>query len=192
MQVMQAKGWKVCGVEPSAFGSGQGQSAGLDIFHGTLLAAKFQSNSFDYIRSNHSFEHMPNPVEVLNEIFRILKPQGKLFIGIPNMGSLPYRIFGRYWWYLGAPLHTYTYNVSNISMLLRRSGFSIDKVYFHSNYASLLGSLQIYLNRKNRRNSSEGKLIRNPLLMLISNIAMWVVDRIGQGDAIEVIATKPQ
>jgi SAM-dependent methyltransferase len=188
---MQVKGWNVRGVEPSTFGAEEGRQSGLDIFHGTLCEANLADDSLDYVRSNHSFEHVPNPVEILDEIYRILRPGGKLFIGIPNIGSMPYRIFGKYWWYLGAPVHTYNYTIPTISTLIRRSGFVIDAVYFNSNFASLLGSLQIYANRNNGKKSTEGRLFRNPVLMLGANLVTRALDLIGQGDAIEVIAHKP-
>jgi len=188
---MQAKGWDVMGVEPSIFGAEEGRQSGLEIFHGVLHEAKFASGSFDYVRSNHSFEHVPNPVEVLDEIYRILKPGGKLFIGVPNIVSIPYRIFGKYWWYLGAPVHTYSYTVSTISTLMRRSGFVIETAYFNSNFASLLGSLQIYANRNNGRKSTEGRLFKNPALRLAADLMTRAIDLIGRDDAIEVIAQKP-
>jgi SAM-dependent methyltransferase len=192
LQRMRAEGWNVKGVEPSIFGAEEGRQNGLDIFHGTLPEAKFVSDSFDYVRSNHSFEHVPNPVEILDEIYRILKPGGKLFVGIPNIDSIPYHIFGKYWWYLGAPVHTYNYTVSTISTLMQRSGFAIDTVFFNSNYASLLGSLQIYANRNNGKKSTEGRLMNNPLLILGANIVTRAIDFIHKGDAIEVIAQKPE
>ena len=188
---MQAKGWNVKGLEPSIFGAEEGRQSGLDIFHGTLHEANFLPDSFDYVRSNHSFEHVPNPVEVLEEIYRILKPGGKLFIGVPNIASIPYRIFGKYWWYLGAPVHTYSYTVPTISTLMCRSGFVIETVYFNSNFASLLGSLQIYANRNNGKKSTEGRLFKNPALMLAADVITRAIDLIGHGDAIEVIARKP-
>jgi SAM-dependent methyltransferase len=192
LEIMRAKGWNVRGVEPSKFGAEEGRRSGLDIFNGTLPEAKFATDSFDYVRSNHSFEHIPNPTEVLNEIHRILKPGGKLFVGLPNIGSVPYRIFGRYWWYLGAPVHTYNYTVPAISALMRQASLEIDTIYFNSNYVSLLGSLQIYANRHNGKNSDEGRLIKNPALMLFANTMMRVLDLMRQGDAIEVIAHKPR
>lgn len=187
-----AKGWEVRGVEPSAFGAQEGRRAGLNIFQGTLVEASLPTNAFDYVRSNHSFEHMPNPTEVLDEIYRILKPGGKLFIGIPNIDSLPFRIFGRYWWYLGAPVHTYNYTVSTISTLIEQAGLALDTVYYNSNYVSLLGSLQIYLNRNNGKKSTDGGIIRNPILMFVANIMTRIIDLLQKGDAIEVIAVKPK
>lgn len=192
LHLMKAAGWDVRGVEPSLFGASQAQREGLDVVHGTLHDAKFPANSFDYIRSNHSFEHMPNPAEVLVEIRRILKPGGKLFLGIPNTESVPYRIFGRYWWYLGIPVHTFSYGTSNISALLRRTGLKVGRIYYQSNYSSILGSLQIYLNRNGSRKSTEGLLIRNPLLKVFANLLTKMCDFTRNGDAIEVIATKPQ
>lgn len=188
---MRLKGWRVQGVEPSVFGAEEGNRSGLDIFNGTLHEANFPSASFDYIRSNHSLEHMPNPVEVMNEVYRILKPGGKIFIGIPNIDSIPYRIFRKYWWYLGAPVHIYNFDVSTISSLMQQSGFFVETVYFNSNFASLLGSLQIYANRNNGKRSTEGMLIKNPILMFAANVATRTIDLMKQGDTIEVIAQKP-
>jgi SAM-dependent methyltransferase len=190
LHLMKAKGWQVKGVEPSQFGASQGQREGLEVVHGTLLDAHFPDNSFDYIRSNHSFEHVPNPDEVLREVHRILKPDGKLFLGIPNTASIAYKVFGKYWWYLGIPVHTFSYSTSNISALLRRTGFHVDRVYYQSNYSSILGSLQIYLNRNTNRKSTEGMLIRNPLLKVTANVLTRLFDLVRAGDAIEVIASK--
>jgi hypothetical protein len=128
---------------------------------------------------------------VLDEIYRILKPGGKVYIGIPNSDSVPYRIFGRYWWYLGAPVHTYNYSLPTISALMSRCGLEIENVYYNSNFMSLLGSMQIFINRNNAKTPAEGRLIRNPILMLLSNLTMQAIDLIGQGDAVELIARKP-
>ncbi len=191
LAVMRSRGWKVRGVEPNAYGVENGRRAGFDIFHGTLLQAEFPPGSFDYVRSNHSFEHMPNPVEVLDEIYRIVRPGGKVFIGVPNKDSIPFNLFGRYWWYMGAPVHTYTYSVKTLTALLRRTGFRVQRVYYNSNYASLLGSLQIYLNRNTAKVSNQGWIFSNPLLKITAGMLERLCDAMRQGDAIELICEKP-
>jgi len=44
----------------------------------------FQSNFFDFIICNNSFHYYPNPVKVVNEIYRVLKVYGKVYISDPN------------------------------------------------------------------------------------------------------------
>lgn len=43
----------------------------------------FDDNTFDTIIMNDAMEHVANPVEVLNEMKRILKPGGKLYVNFP-------------------------------------------------------------------------------------------------------------
>ncbi len=159
---MRKKGWRVFGVEPSRAAVIAGQNDGLKIFHGTVTQATFPDRFFDYVRANHSFEHMPNPHQALAEISRILKPHGKLFIGLPNTASLEFRLFKQYWWHLCVPVHAYGYSLGNIQSILAQHGFRLKERYFSSNYASILGSLQIFVNRKTRHPADGGPLLRNP------------------------------
>ncbi|QNI31579.1 class I SAM-dependent methyltransferase [Alloacidobacterium dinghuense] len=190
LERMRSRGWNVRGVEPSAHGVANGRQAGFDIFHGTLVQASFPSDSFDYVRSNHSFEHMPNPVQVLGELYRIVRSGGKVYVGVPNIDSLPFRLFRRYWWYMGAPVHTYSYSVKTLTALLQRAGFLIRGVHYNSNYTSLLGSLQIYVNRNTTKRSEQGWLFSNLLLIITANLLERIIDLVHQGDAIEVICEK--
>jgi 2-polyprenyl-3-methyl-5-hydroxy-6-metoxy-1,4-benzoquinol methylase len=48
----------------------------------------FCDNSFQLIYCYHVLEHVPDPIEVLNELNRVLKPGGILFIGFPNRHRL--------------------------------------------------------------------------------------------------------
>lgn len=43
----------------------------------------FPDNSFDTIIMNDAMEHVAKPDEVLNEIYRVLKPGGKLYVNFP-------------------------------------------------------------------------------------------------------------
>ena len=132
---MKKKGWEVYGVEVNESAAKLGNELeNLNIHCGNLLTSKFPSNSFDYIRSNHSFEHMMNPIEVLNEIHRIIKPDGKLMIGVPNIDSFNARVFKKYWWYLGAPAHTFNYSVSTLSQILNKTGFKVEKISYNGDF----------------------------------------------------------
>ncbi|ORX85170.1 putative methyltransferase type 11 [Anaeromyces robustus] len=40
----------------------------------------FQDNSFDIVINSHSFHHYPNVQDFFNEVYRVLKPNGKLIL----------------------------------------------------------------------------------------------------------------
>lgn len=44
----------------------------------------YPSNSFDYVNCSHVLEHISNPIDVLEEIARVLKPGGYLYLETPD------------------------------------------------------------------------------------------------------------
>lgn len=184
------KGWSVFGVEPGMAAAEAGNKAGLNIFHGTLLQAKFNANEFDLILTNHSFEHIYNPNEVLLEVFRILKPDGKIVMGIPNYSGLNRRITGKYWYFLGAPVHTFNYSVNNIKLLFAKQNFKVTGVRHVSGLLGIIGSFQIFLNRRNKKTSEEGFFINSKFFRLAGHYISKFQNLIKVGDCIEVTAVK--
>lgn len=81
----QWKDWKLYGVEPSPSLSCMARKYfGLDIKTTSLKDACFENEFFDIITMTDVLEHIVNPGEILKEIRRILKPDGILFIKVPN------------------------------------------------------------------------------------------------------------
>jgi SAM-dependent methyltransferase len=188
---MRDQGWDTHGVEINRVAAELGRkTASLNIFPGDLVQANYPPSFFDYVRSNHSFEHICRPSETLEEIHRILRPGGKVLIGVPNVAGLSARVFGEYWWYLGAPVHPFTYSVETLSGILSKHNFCIQKVTYNSDYSGILGSLQIWLNRRNGRKSTEGRAINNLILRILCQWAAKCLDFLELGDAIEIIAVK--
>lgn len=190
---MRQKGWEVHGVEPSQSAAELGRRQWqLDIRNGTLPRASqgWPDGMFDYIRSNHAFEHIPNPLDALNEMRRLLKPSGKLFIGVPNIESLPASLFGRYWWYLGAPVHTYNYSPRTLRKITEMAGFRPLSIKHNSDFGGVTGSLQIYLNRNNGQTSGEGALINNGLCRIAGRWVAKLLDLAGTGDGMEIVCEK--
>lgn len=188
LAMMREKGWEVQGVELDAAAAERGRQDGLEIFSGTIDSANLPSAVFDYVRSNHSFEHIHNPREVLKEIRRILKPTGHLFIGVPNVKGLMARLCGAYWWYLGAPVHPFGYCPVTLGRLLAEEGFKVERVNYNSRWAGLFGSLQLYLNRSNGKMGEDGWIAHNRVLVVIGHWAARFLDLLHLGDCIEIIA----
>jgi SAM-dependent methyltransferase len=188
---MREQGWTVHGVEPNVAAAEFGKSKkGLDIFPGSLPNANFPSGAFDYVRLNHSFEHMEHPNQILDEIHRILADSGKLMIGVPNRDSLIARFFGRYWYHLALPVHTFSYSVSTLSQMLAKHDFHVEKVVFNTEQTPLLGGLQIFLNRHQALPSFQGRLTRSRLAMILSYWASRIQNLLRIADVVEITATK--
>lgn len=108
---MRSLGWEVAGVEPD----GEAVSVAceryeLDVFRGSLEVASFPDGHFDAITINHVIEHVPDPIGLLKECHRVLKPEGKLVVVTPNVNSLGFRQFGEYWRGLEVPRHFHLFS----------------------------------------------------------------------------------
>ena len=187
---LRLSGWTVFGIEPSIQAAEAGRSAGLDIRATDLASAGFDSESFDFIRSNHSFEHIPDPNNALKTIHHLLKPNGKLVIGVPNFSGLWARLFKRHWWYLGLPVHTYQFTPQTLTALLRKNGFAVEQVRYNSEFAGFLGSLQIRSNDRKGAISSTGAIYANRLLHPPAYWFSRFLDLMKMGDCIEVVCHK--
>jgi SAM-dependent methyltransferase len=185
---MKAAGWGCAGVEVSDAAVEVARSNGLRI---EKDLAACQSSSFDYVRANHSLEHVTNPREVLEDMYRVLRPGGTLFLGVPTNESQNARLFGRHWWYLGAPVHPVTFSTRGLLALIRRVGFEPTRVSTNSDFGSTAGSLQIFLNRNSNRPSSQGIIFALKPLLLLGQWVAKLQDAFGVGDKLEIIARKP-
>ncbi|WP_416377314.1 class I SAM-dependent methyltransferase [Algoriphagus sp. C2-6-M1] len=63
----------------------------VETFQGDIWNASYPDNYFDFIHISHVIEHVLDPKAYISEMKRILKPEGYLAIGTPNMSSNLYR-----------------------------------------------------------------------------------------------------
>lgn len=50
----------------------------------SVLELPFEDNTFDYVISSDVIEHTSNPYNATRELIRVLKPEGKICITVPN------------------------------------------------------------------------------------------------------------
>lgn len=189
---MRNRGWSVYGVEINRAAAELAQSRGLNVFNGVLPKGGFPEESFDYVRASHSFEHITRPHETLDEVYKLLKPDGKFHIAVPNVDSVTAHLFGRNWYHLCAPVHAFHYSAETLERILRMHGFKVTNVVFNSHYAGLLGSAQIWINQKTVRRSFEGRIFNNRGLRVVSGWMERIADWFATGDMIEITAIKSQ
>jgi SAM-dependent methyltransferase len=188
---MREKGWDVKGVEPSAAAAKLGRSEhSLDIFAGTLPDASFCDESFDYIRFNHSFEHVSDPNRVLAEVHRILRKNGKVMIGVPNRAGMNARLFGPYWWHLALPLHVFSYSTTTLSRMFEKHSFKVEKVIHNTEKTGIMGSLQLFFNRKDQPAQCQGRITHIKESQIVCSWVAHLQNAFHIADVIEITAVK--
>jgi len=73
----------VIGIEPLATGANVTTAAGIRTYLGTLDSLFLPANSVDLIGAFDVIEHIQYPEGLLNEIHRVLKPNGTLILSVP-------------------------------------------------------------------------------------------------------------
>jgi ubiquinone/menaquinone biosynthesis C-methylase UbiE len=56
----------------------------------------FPDSSFDFVNMCEVIEHVNSPKEVLREVYRVLKPGGKVYVSVPNRYGMKDQHFGLY------------------------------------------------------------------------------------------------
>lgn len=98
------------------------------------------AEQFDFVMLNHSFEHMQNQLSVVKELYRILKTNRYALIRIPIASSFAWRHYQTNWVQLDAPRHLFLHTIESFKLLLKQTGFKLDKIIYDSTEFQFLGS----------------------------------------------------
>lgn len=123
--------WSLVGVEPVEDAAQTAQEQhGLDVRPTTLEAAQFPDDSFDVITLLGVLEHLHDPRAMLDEVRRILRPDGVLGIYVPNFSYLRLKDVGPLCWLrhgrwskLHLQEHQVQYTPETIQKMLEATGF---------------------------------------------------------------------
>jgi 2-polyprenyl-3-methyl-5-hydroxy-6-metoxy-1,4-benzoquinol methylase len=102
------------------------------------------NGQFDLIMSHHSFEHMPQPLDVLKKFHALLKAQRFVLIRTPVADSFAWRRYGVNWFALDAPRHLILHTPASMELLSAQAGFIVADIEFDSTEEQFLHS-ELYL-----------------------------------------------
>jgi SAM-dependent methyltransferase len=136
------------GVEPSRYAATKAAEAGLKVTCALLHDAAFPDASFDAVSMFHVLEHTPQPVDVLRECRRILKPGGELVIGVPNFDSLVFALVGDGWIGLQLPSHVQHFSTSSLRVAAERAGLAVGSIETESFPEHVEGELMNWFRRR--------------------------------------------
>lgn len=125
LQELRRLGWEAEGVDFDVKAAETARrSYGLTVRLGTLGEQEYPSNYFDAVGMSHVIEHVHDPVKLLAECRRILKPGGRLIVATPNVDSFGHRRFGTSWSSLVAPSHLCLFSSKTLAETALKAGFA--------------------------------------------------------------------
>jgi SAM-dependent methyltransferase len=110
LEFLRQLGWQAEGLDLDPAAVKAASARGLTVHAGSLKEQRFPDGSFDAVVSSHVIEHVHDPVGLLRECGRILRPGGRLVIVTPNTASWGHMWFRSNWLALDPPRHLHLFN----------------------------------------------------------------------------------
>lgn len=123
------------------------------------VSMPFEDNTFDTVLATEVLEHCPYPSVFLNEVYRVLKPTGKILYTVPFLWSLH-----------EVPHDEHRYTPFALQRLFKEAGFKDSTIKPLGGYdASLAVMLGLWINR-HRGKSIKDRLLRRLLMPVIKKL----------------------
>jgi 2-polyprenyl-3-methyl-5-hydroxy-6-metoxy-1,4-benzoquinol methylase len=125
---MKASGWDVMGLDFDPQAVAASRARGLDVRIGDVRDLALESGSFDAIVMAHVVEHVFDPVGLMRECARLLKPGGRLVAITPNARSIGHRVFGSAWRGLEPPRHIAVFTPKGLRLACTNAGLAVERL----------------------------------------------------------------
>ena len=122
LDIAKSLGWDTYGIDIDDKVVKNASLRGHDVIKVQIDSWK-TNKKFDYITLSHVIEHVHDPSAIISAAYRLLTPNGKLWIETPNINSCSHIKHGRKWRGLEAPRHLVLFNHTSLSNLLIKNGF---------------------------------------------------------------------
>lgn len=189
LKTARDRGWDVMGIELSPDTSEIARRRhGLNVITTGVDDSALEAQSFDVITLWDVIEHVPNPLETLHHVKRLLRPGGRVVMETPNIDGLfprlSYALAGKtgFWPHPEPPFHLFQFSKKTIARVLERAGF--EKVSFRDEHIPVDYSFRAFP----RSLKSPRRLGYYAVFSSLARLAPYV----GAGDALVVFARLPE
>ncbi len=130
MQLSRAFGFEVYGIDSSsALVERLRPLFGNRLHEATIGIDKIPWSGFDVVVMSHVLEHLGDLPGVLSDVLRCLNPGGLLYVAVPDMDSVQFRIFGKNLDIINPLVHFQYFAERSLSFLLKNHEFcDVEKV----------------------------------------------------------------
>jgi 2-polyprenyl-3-methyl-5-hydroxy-6-metoxy-1,4-benzoquinol methylase len=166
VSVARDAGWTATGVEASAWAVARAKQRCPDatFVQGLLEDVDLPRAGFDAVTLWDVLEHVRSPVETLSRARAwVAERHGRLYLNLPNAGSLTARGMGRNWVLLLRE-HLWYFDPATMARLLHRSGFELIETRPNSVHFSVKNVLTRAAQYQNLTGRLAGKLADVPAM----------------------------
>lgn len=156
------------------------QRQGVPAMAALLTAVPLPDRCCKAVSLFHVVEHLQDPRPHLEAAGRLLAPDGRLIVQVPDASCWQYRVLGRRWNGLDVPRHLWNFRGHDIALLLEGCGFEVVRAKHFSlrdNPAGFASSVAPGLDPMARRvrglrESTAGKIVRDLLYLAILGVGL--------------------
>ncbi len=151
LQEMRRQLWEVVGVgKKSIQGEYASKTLGLKIYYDLIQLVPKYENHFDVITFWHSLDHFLDPREALELAISLLKENGLIYVALPNLISLDFLIYHKYWAFLDAPRRLHHFSPVSMKKFVKMHGLQLIKstVIPYDIYYNCILSEKIFIEKK--------------------------------------------
>lgn len=171
-------GFSVTGLEPNARAAARAREVfGVETIADFFPSPKLANERFDFIYFNHVIEHVPEPVQLLNDIHHALKPGGWLIGETENISAPSAKLFGRYWSLYHMPFHLYFFTPESLADVFRASRFEGMQHYCTWDPSCIPISIRNYLRRNKRPDEVKGTPIPGLVLWMLLSAPIAILEK---------------
>lgn len=103
---------------------------------------------FDLITLAHVFEHIPEPVSVIEKLYDLLQHGGMVQLSQPNIESRQAQLYQADWFHLDPPRHLHLIPAAQLKSMFEKAGFTLISDHYDSTLYNPFGYLQSWLNKR--------------------------------------------
>ncbi len=141
LQLALNNGWSISGIEPNEKARALANVKTKDsVFDGDYLK-KLPDHYFDVITLWHVLEHLPNLEEHIVQLKKLLKPNGRIVIAVPNYKSFDAEYYNSFWAAYDVPRHLWHFSQKSIEAIFKNHDLILENttpMLFDAFYVSLL------------------------------------------------------
>jgi 2-polyprenyl-3-methyl-5-hydroxy-6-metoxy-1,4-benzoquinol methylase len=194
LKIYKRNGFEVEGLELNENAAAVARSAGFPVYTNDLSEFR-PAEPYDIVVLSNVLEHARDPRQMLQDIGRILKRDGQVWISCPNGRSWLRKAFGSAWINWHVPFHISHFTAGTSQEVLQQAGFVVLEA---RQITPALWVSSSVIARLFAKKAKPTRQLRNPVLMLGLMLlsrgllfpVLWLGNVLGRGDCLLTVATK--